>query len=156
MYKKQLSEKIAEVFFIAGIIFLVPAIPSILPILYLLLVGLFSMNIQIFGFGLVWALIFGFGLTLFIGYSKHCSGTLKEGKILPLWFATLIYNGLPLLLTLLLLIFRSDYRQTAAEIFGLTPKLIVSLYPALVLCWWITATCLALTAIYDEFERSKS
>jgi len=148
MYKKHLSEKIAQVFVVVGILLFIPAIPAMIPALMIMLIGLFSAQIEILGFGLIPALIFGIGLTLFIGYSRHSSGTLDAGKILPLWFGTLVYNGLPLFITLLLLIVRDDYREGGAENFGF--------FSFLVLFWWIIATCLSLTAIYDEFARSES
>lgn len=148
MYKKHLSEKIATVFVFVGILLLLPAIPAMIPAVLIMLLGIFTAQIEVFGLGLIPVLIFGIGIIMFVGYSRHSSGTLDEAKILPLWFGTLVYNGLPLFITLLVLIVRDEYREKAAENFGF--------FSCLTLCWWITAACLSLTAIYDEFESGKS
>lgn len=148
MYKKHLSEKIATVFVVADILFLIPGIFGAIPATLIMLIGLSTMEGNLFFYGLICVLIFAMGIVLFIGYLKHNSGTLDEGKILPLWFGTLIYNGFPLFMTLLSLIFRGMSPYFGAGNFAL--------FSTPVLGWWILATCLSLTAIYDEFERGKS
>ena len=147
MYKKHLSEKIAQVFFVVGIIFLIPGMLGLLPATLIMLLGFFAMQGEVFLCGFISLLIFAAGMALFVGYSKHSSGTLDENKILPLWFGTLIYNGFPLFMTILSLIFGGRYSYFEAGNFGL--------FSTLVIGWWILATCLSLTAIYDEFEHSK-
>jgi hypothetical protein len=153
MYNNRLSEKIAQVFVIVDILLLILGSLSMIPPVIFIFLGLFSMQFAVFSIGLIPILIFGIGVTLFVGYLKHSGGNLNENKILLLWFGTLVYNGLPLLITLLSLIVREDYRNLFIEKIGIED---FGVFSALTLCWWIIATCLSLTAIYNEFENSKT
>lgn len=153
MYKKHLSKQIAQVFIIVDILLLILGASSMIPPIIFIFLGLFSMQFAVFSIGLIPILIFVTGVVLFVGYLKHSGGNLSENKVLLLWFGTLVYNGLPLFITLLLLIVREDYRNLFVEKIGIEN---FGVFSALTLCWWVIATCLSLTAIYDEFENSRT
>ncbi len=131
MWKKSLSEKIARVFEIVGYLQLIPAIPLVV----LSAIFIFPLLISV--------PVFGIGLMLFVGYVKHSHATLSEGKILPLWTATFIFNFLPLLY----LAFQYYSSNEISDGLGF--------FIALMIFWWIMACCLSLTAIYDEFIENK-
>lgn len=153
MYKKQLSEKIAQVFVIADVLFLGPGVLGMIPAVLIMLFGILSGQVAFFLFALIPVLIFGTGMVLFVGYLRHANGNLGEDKILPLWFGTLIYNGLPLFVTWLLLIVREDYKALLIEKSGIQNFGVILIA---IICWLILATCLSLTALYDEFIHSKT
>lgn len=133
MYKKHLSEKIARVFEIVGYFQLIPAI--LLVILSALLVFPLLISIP----------VFGIGLTLFVGYIKHSRGNLSKGKISPLWFATFLFNFIPLLFSAI------KYFNNESVTIGNA----VFVY-GLLIFWWVIACCLSFTAFYDEIIEGKS
>lgn len=90
--KMTVSEKIARVFEIAGYVWLLPSIISLIyPIIFLIGSfvaaspgGVLLSAIPLFAFGT--------GIFLLINYFKHSRGLLDEDKILPLWVGTLAFN----------------------------------------------------------------
>lgn len=129
MWKKSLSEKIARVFEVVGYILLLPASLAVLVSAMFIFPLIISVP------------LFGIGLTLLVGYAKHSRGNLDEGKILPLWIATFLFNFLPLLVPAYQYYSNADGRFES-----------VGLFSGLLIFWWIIACCLSLTAIYEEFK----
>lgn len=152
MYKQHLSEKIAQVFVIADILLLIPGLLGMIPALIILLFGIISAQINVLLFGLIPILIFLIGIILFVGHLIHAGGDLAENKILPLWFGTLAYNGLPLFTTFLSFIANEDHRVLLTGENN-SPNFQVILLASF--GWLIVATCLSLTAIYDRFITGK-
>ena len=135
MYRKSFSQKAAGVFEIVGYLLL---IPSFLGLFYsLFFIVLFPFTI----------LAFSLGTILLIDYSKHSRGTLDEEKIIPLWYKTLIFNMLPLLPVIYLVIVKSsdfDYLNCQRDVSFFT------LFFMFLVLWWIIAVSLSITAIYTE------
>ena len=146
MWKKSLSEKIARVFEIVNYLFIIPAVLLLGLSLIIFLIGLFTLNLVTSLYCLVSILVFGLGITLFVGYVKHSRGNMVESKIIPLWMGTFLYNVLPLMYVCFK--FFADYREkiVLGDLGEFTMFLIL---------WWIMACCLSLTAIYDEFIENK-
>ncbi|MEO6588294.1 MAG: hypothetical protein ABIP06_03105 [Pyrinomonadaceae bacterium] len=143
MWKKSLSEKIAQVFKIVGCLFLILVLPSlIVPVIYFF-GGFVSLQMMACLIALILISVFGIGFILFVGYAKHASGILEENKILPLWIGTFLYNILPLILVIYQLITNVN-KTYRSEVFGVVYVLLSF--------WWIAAVCLSLTAIYDELK----
>ena len=130
MYKKHLSGKIARVFEIVGYFLLIPAI------LLLVLSAIIMVTL------LISVPLFSIGLTLFAGYVKHSRGNLSEGKILPLWIASFLFNFLPLAFLM------NQYYSDANKILEN-----LNIFTGVLSFWWIIACCLSLTAFYDEFTQ---
>lgn len=141
MQKKTFSQKAAQIFEIAGCLFLIPAIISLFFPILLFFGGLIALRPEISILALIPILIFGIGLVLFIGYVKHWRGTLGERKILPLWSATFLFNFWPMII--LAVLFYSDARQRSESL---------NFFSVLLIFWWMTACCLSLTAVYDELK----
>ena len=131
MQKKSLSEKIARVFEVVGYFLLIPAVPIVIVSAIFIFPLLVSVP------------VFGIGLLLFAGYIKHSRGTLSEGKIIALWISTFLFNFLPLLF-LAAQYYKSDKIAESLNFFS-----------GLLILWWIIASCLSLTAFYDEFIQKK-
>jgi hypothetical protein len=81
------SQTIAKIFAYAGYIMIGPASFTLIFPLVLLLEGGAETN-----FAVLSLLAYGIGFILFIGYHEHQKGNLSKGKIIPLWFATVIFN----------------------------------------------------------------
>lgn len=137
MTKKTFSQKAALIFEVVGYALLIPATLSIL----LTLIFPFLIFIPLF--------FTAIGVVLLVGYYKHSRGLLGKGKIIPLWLATLLFNGLPLLPVLkFVLTFDSGRRSTFEDGAG-------RLYFVLAF-WWIIAVALSAASVWDELKiRSK-
>ena len=153
MFKKTFSQKAARIFEIVSYILLVPAVLSLIFPFFIALAGLSDLHSGVFLFALLPFLIFGIGIVLLCGYIKHSRGTLGEEKIIPLWGATLFFNGLPLLPVFY------QIATTTPELNKLSLEEIsnpVTLFGFLLILWWIIAAALSITAISDEFRSGKN
>ncbi len=88
------SQTIAKIFAFVGYILIIPTSFIAFFLLLALIYGLFLPSPEVFGAAFISLLIYTFGLILFIGYHKHKRGKLAEGKIIPLWIGTIVFNFL--------------------------------------------------------------
>lgn len=133
------SQKVARFFEICDYILLIPVIF----LLFFALIGLLG-GVIIF---LLPFLIFTVGLLLFIGCSKHSRANLDEEWIFSLWFWTIIFNLIPLLVMAYYIRSsqNSEPYQTSQE---------SNIFPYLCISFWFLNICLAISAIWFEVEEN--
>ena len=100
--RKSFSQKTARVFEIAGYVLTLPAILSLMGAFVTMANGVFSAISPILLTSILLFGIAGVGFALLFGYYKHSRGTLPAKSVPWLWGVTLIFNGLPLVPTMLL------------------------------------------------------
>lgn len=110
------SQKVARFFEITDYLLLVPAIAGLL----LSLVALGSAP----WFTLIIAASFAAGCYLLSGFFRHSRGRLSEAKVSRLWGATIVYNVLDLIVTLLIV---NASRDKVFYILALWPMLVILL-----------------------------
>lgn len=110
------SQKVARFFEIADYLLLVPAIAGLL----FSLVALRSAP----WFTLIIAASFAAGCYLLSGFFRHSRGWLSEAKIFSLWVATIVYNVIDLIVTLLIV---NASRDKVFYFLALWPMLVILL-----------------------------
>ncbi len=138
------SQKVARFFEICGYILLFSVLVVILcfalSVVYLLLFLPFLL--------LIFIPIFAAGFVLFIGCFEHSRGNLDEGKILHLWVWKIIFNLLPLIVTVYLIqpAKNPQIRQKTSE-----PDIFVYFC----FLYWFLNISLAISAIWFDFEQEE-
>ncbi|HEX8493995.1 MAG TPA: hypothetical protein VF658_14205 [Pyrinomonadaceae bacterium] len=110
------SQKVARFFEIADYLLLTPAIVGLL--FSLMIVG----NAP--WFTLIIAVSFAAGCYLLIGFFRHSRGRLNDSEISRLWYATIVYNFIDLIATLLI---AGASRDEFFYLYSLWPLLVIIL-----------------------------
>jgi hypothetical protein len=110
------SQKVARFFEIADYLLLVPAIVG-------LLLSLFALRSAPW-FTLVIAASFAAGCYLLSGFFRHARGRLSDAKVSRLWGATIVYNLIDLIVTLLIV---NASRDGVYYVLALWPMLVILL-----------------------------
>lgn len=110
------SQKVARFFEIMDYLVLAPAIMGLM--LSLTVIG----NAPLFTLAI--AAAFTAGCLLLCGFFMHSRGKLNESKIYALWCATIIYNVIDLIVTMLVV---NSSRDGVSFIFALWPLLVIIL-----------------------------
>ena len=110
------SQKVARFFEITDYLLLVPAIFGLM--FSLLLIGSAPW------FTLIIAASFAAGCYLLIGFFRHSRGRLSDSKVSRLWLATIVYNMIDLIVTLLIV---NASRDKVYYLLALWPLLVITL-----------------------------
>lgn len=140
--KKSYSQRIARVFEIANY-FLAP-VPIAFGGLILVLAPLLFLPVL-----LIW-IFCAPGLWLAAQYFKHSRGDLDDEKTSPMWIATIVFNGLLLLVNLSFVY--PDYNSGRDSLYLRTFQRTELVWIVLVI-WWAAAIILSLTALWSEYSR---
>ncbi len=90
---------------------------------------------------------------MLLGYRKHSRGELSEGKIMPLWIGTAVFNFVLLIPQFLLLSNLPSFNEInlsiqSSGVFG-------SLYLSMVI-WQMLAVVLSISAIVSEVSTNRN
>jgi hypothetical protein len=144
--KMTVSEKIARVFEIAGYLWLLPSIVSLIyPVIISVVLILSGSPVGVW-FGLIPLSIFGAGAVLQVGYFRHSRGLLGEGKIMALWLGTFAFNSLLLVPSAYIFYALS----TALRSYNNGDREIFVLFCGVLVLWQSAAVLMSATAIMSE------
>ncbi|HLM03316.1 MAG TPA: hypothetical protein VK400_19845 [Pyrinomonadaceae bacterium] len=144
------SEKIARTFEIAGCLWLVPALISLIaPTLFSIAFVLGGNPLDAF-FAAIPFLMFCAGLFLLVLYYRHSRGRLGEGKIIPLWTATFFFNLLFFLSSVYIFF---SLPETPRPYSG-GHRFFIFFF-GLAILWQAAAVLLSVTALISEVKNQK-